>query len=254
MTLRAYCARILGWANARAVEAALGSIRLSTTHRSELVLLGDVDADLISIARALHCRTVGADRPFVVCNPRRRSNCATVRAPMNHERGVVAFREALGGSLCLYLERMPDDLRALATLLRGSDAPVQVIVLAEAQHHLHPFLLRPAPIRVPPLSARAREVRRIVDEYAGDAMTTLRAGDACFTDDDRTWVLDHAATTLSEIEKATLRLVALRLSSSVTEAAERLGISHVALSQWLERRGRWTRVPHGRRREPGGGQ
>jgi hypothetical protein len=119
---------------------------------------------------------------------------------MNHERGLTAFRAALGGSLCLYLEQAPDDLAALATLVRGSDAPVQIIVLAGAHHHLHPFLLRPAPIRVPPLSARAREVPRIIDEYARDAMNALGAGDSCFTDDDRAWVLDRAAATLSEIE------------------------------------------------------
>ena len=245
--LRAYCARILGWANAPAVESAIGSIRLSVTHRAELVLLGDVEADLMSIARALHRRTLGPDRPFVECNPRRRSNRATVRAPMNHEHGVVAFRAALGGSLCLHQERTPGDLPALAALVRSSDAPVQIIVIAEAQYHLHPFLLRPAPIRVPPLSARAREVRRIVDEYARDAMSALGAGDTGLTDHDRAWILEHAAGTLSQIEKATLRLVALRLSSSVTEAAGRLGMSHVALGEWLARRGRWTRVPSRRR-------
>jgi len=249
-SLRAYCARVLGFSNARDVELALGSIRLSVTYRAELVLLGDIAAELVSVARALHRRAVGADRPFIVCNPRRRSKCATVRAPMNYERGVVAFRAARGGSLCLFQERTPDDLPALATLVRDSDAPVQIIVLAEAQYELHPFLLRPAPIRVPPISARSREVPRIIDEYAREATSMLGARESCFTDDDRAWVLARAATTLSEIEKATLRVVALRLSSSVAEAAERLGMSHAALAQWLDRRGWWRRAL-GRRRAPG---
>jgi len=169
---------------------------------------------------------------------------------MNYERGVVAFRAARGGSLCLFQERTPDDLPALATLVRDSDAPVQIIVLAEAQYELHPFLLRPAPIRVPPISARSREVPRIIDEYAREATSMLGARESCFTDDDRAWVLARAATTLSEIEKATLRVVALRLSSSVAEAAERLGMSHAALAQWLDRRGWWRRAL-GRRRAPG---
>jgi hypothetical protein len=249
-SLRGFLGRILGWSNAPAVDNALRSIRLSASHRAALVLLGD--ANLVPIAHALHRRALGPDRPFIVCDPRRRSaRPATIRSSVNHERGVVAFRAAIGGSLCLRQRRTPADLPALAMLVRSSGAPVQIIVLAEARYDLHPFLLRPAPIRVPHLSTRTREISRIVDEYMRDAIMALDAGAARFTDDDRKWVRDHASTTLAEIEKATLRLVAMRLSSSVTEAAERLGMSHVALSQWLDRRGSWKRGTIGRR--PGSG-
>jgi len=40
---------------------------------------------------------------------------------------------------------------------------------------------------------------------------------------------------LGEIEKATLRLVALRASSTIEQAAERLGMSGVALRSWISR-------------------
>jgi hypothetical protein len=56
-----------------------------------------------------------------------------------------------------------------------------------------------------------------------------------------TWVLDHTASTLSEIETATLRLVALRLSGTFIGVAKRLGVSHVALARWMDRRRRRVR-------------
>jgi hypothetical protein len=242
--LRGYLARILGWSAEQAVESALRSIALSITYRVALVLLGD--ADLVSIAQALHRRTVGADRPFVVCDPRRPVQRASVRTPASHESGVGAVRAALGGSLCLRRRRLPRDLRPMAILLRGPDAPVQLIVCAEASHDVDPFLLRPAPILVPPLGARAAELPRIIDEYACDAISALGADDAGFAEGDRTWVLDHAAARLADIETATLRRVALRMSRTVAEAARRLGMSHVSLHQWIGRRrldGRGTVQP-----------
>jgi hypothetical protein len=232
--LRAYLFRILGWSAEQPVEAALGSIELSITHRAALVLLGDVD--LVSIAQALHRRTIGADRPFVICDPRRTVRRASVRAPTSYGTGVSAVHAARGGSLCMRRRRLPRDLRPMAMLLRGPDAPVQLIVCAEASHDLNPFLLRPTPILVPPLSARAAELPRIVDEYARDATSTLGADDAGFTEANRAWVLDHAAATLADIETATLRLVAVRQAGSIARAAARLGMTHVALAQWLGRR------------------
>jgi len=232
--LRAFLARILGWANAPAVESALRSIRLSASHRAALVLLGDTD--LVPIAQALHRRTIGADRPFVICDPRRTVRRASVRSPTNYKSGVGAVRAARGGSLCMRRRRLPRDLRLMAMLLRGPDAPVQIIVCAEASHDVNPLLLRPAPILVPPLGARAAELPRIVDEYARDAISALGADDAGFTEADRTWVLDRAVATLADIETATLRLVALRQAGSIARAAARLGMSPVALTQWFGRR------------------
>jgi len=43
-----------------------------------------------------------------------------------------------------------------------------------------------------------------------------------------------------EIEKATLRLAALRMCGTIARAAALLGISHVALSDWMKRRWRPT--------------
>ena len=52
-------------------------------------------------------------------------------------------------------------------------------------------------------------------------LRTLRP--ASFTNADLAWILEHAATSLAEIEKALLRMAALRLSRNMSGAAERLG-------------------------------
>ena len=97
--LRGLLARLLGWTHERAVGHAIRSLELAADHRAALVLLGETD--LVPIARALHRRTHGADRPFVVCDPRRRDGAdyESVRSPVNYGAGLEAFQAARGGSL-----------------------------------------------------------------------------------------------------------------------------------------------------------
>jgi len=235
--LRGFCARILGWATEREglVEHALCSLKLAADHRAALVLLGDTD--LVPIARALHRRALGADRPFVVCDPRRRDGAdyESVRSPMNHETGVAAFKAAAGGALCVRRRRLPRDFSSMVAQLRSTD-DVQLIVCADARFDAHPFLALPAPIRVPSLTVRTDELPRIVDEYAVDAVAELRALGEGFTAADRQSVLENAPLTLAEIEKATLRLVAIRASRNMSNTAARLGMAPVSLSRWVGRR------------------
>ena len=234
--LRGFCARILGWSDERApdVEHALRSIHLGITHRAALVLLGDTD--LVPIARALHRRTVGADRPFVVCDPRRLDRPASVRSPANHEKSRDAVEAARGGTLCVRRRRIPREFSSLVALVRSPTADVQLTVCADTRFNADPFVALLVPIRVPSLRTRVSELPQIVDEYALDAIGALGGDEACFTTADRTWVIGHAAATLSEIEKATLRLVALKTSKSMNHAAKRLGMSTMALGQWFHRK------------------
>lgn len=95
----------------------------------------------------------------------------------------------------------------------------------------------PPPVEIPPLAVRGTELSRIIEEYAMDAIAELNAPDTCFTDDDRRWVIERAARTLEEVEKATRRLVALNVSGSLTQGADMLGMAQVSLSRWLHRRG-----------------
>jgi hypothetical protein len=91
---------------------------------------------------------------------------------------------------------------------------------------------------VPSVKERAGELPRIVKAYAADAITALGPvrSRTLFTADDLGWVVARAATSLMEIEKATLRIVALRMSRNPTEAAGRLGMAPVSLSRWVNRR------------------
>ena len=232
MALRGFCARMLGWGGERrvAVDRALRSIRLSLTHRAPLLLRCESDA--VPIAHALHRRTLGADRPFVVCDPRRRDGTESIRSAGNHRTGAAAAQAAAGGSLCVRARRLPPDVPALLAGLREPGTGTQLIVCLDREDAAA-FLSEP--IEVPSLSTRAQDLPRIVDEYAQDAIGVLDVPATSFLPDDRRWVLEHAATSLPEIEKATLRRVALRSSANVSRAAARLGMAPVSLSRWLAR-------------------
>jgi len=233
--LHRFCARILGWSSDRAdaVEHAVRSIDLAVERSAALVLLGDTD--LVPIAYALHRRTLGA-APFVVCDVRRADIDATVRSATNYTSGVAGFTAAQGGTLCLSYSRRPRDFSAVVALARNLSTTVQLMICGTARFDTHPFLVLPAPIRVPSLVTRKTELSRIVDEFVIDALKELGGSKEHFTAADRTWVLEHSPRTLGEIEKATRRIVALRMEGNVPRAADKLGMAPVSLARWFRRR------------------
>ena len=235
LAVRGFVARILGLTAERrpTVDRALQSIELAVARRAALVICGE--GDLVPMARALHHRTLGPDAPFIACDPRRGDSIATVRTPANHKSGCAAFHAAQGGTLCLRARRLPRDFPSVVSLMRDPGARVSLVV-CWPRHDIHPLLVAPSPLIVPPLRGRAAELPQIVDEYAADAIATLNAPPGSFTNEDRTWVLAHAASSLDEIEKATLRIVALATSPSVTRAAARLEMAQVSLIRWIARR------------------
>jgi hypothetical protein len=224
---------MLGWSNERAVDLALRSLALALDHRAALVLCGE--GDLVPIAWALHRRMLGPDRPFIVCDPRRRTKAASVRSPASRASGVAAFEAAVGGSLCVRSRRLPSDFSALVARLRDAD-DVLCAICAAALADPRPPLVLPAPLVVPPLAQRSGELDRVIAEYASDAIEELAAPASGFTASDHAWVRNHAAASLADIEKATLRLVAIRTSRNLSVAAARLEMAAVSLSRWLGRR------------------
>jgi hypothetical protein len=234
IALRSFCARVLGWGSERVVvvDRALRAIRMSMTHRAPLVLYGE--SDLVPLAHALHRRTLGADRPFVVCDPRRREGIGSARSPANCETATVAVRAAAGGSLCVRTRRRPRDLATVLTQIRDPGAGAQLILCGAERDHGTELVA--ASIEVPPLGERPADLPRVIDEYAHDARVAMCAPSDAFTDGDHAWILEHAATTLADIEKATLRLVALRSSANPSQAAARLGMAPVSLLRWMSRR------------------
>ena len=234
IALRAFCARILGWTSDRTsvVDGMLRSIRLAARMRTPLVLGGD--SDMVPVAHSLHRYTHGNHRPFVLCDPRRRDVEESVRAVENHELGLTALEAARGGSLCVRGERPPSDYAEVLAQIREPNARVQFIVCSKVRGS-EPVGAT-APIIVPPLKRRAKELPRIVEEYIQDSITTLEAPRATLTRSDRAWIVEHASSTLPEIEKAALRLVALRIAGNIAGAAARLGMAPISLSRWIDRR------------------
>jgi hypothetical protein len=232
--LRGFLARLLGWGNERTgiVDEALRAVRMAATRRTALVLCGE--GDLVPIARAIHRHVRNSTRPFIVCDPRRQASKETVRSAENHAAGVEALEAAAGGSLCVRSRRLPADFDQVIERLREPTSQVQLIICSEGSRECE--RCRVAPIVLPSLASRADEIDRIIHEYAHDAMIELETPRSVFPAADHDWVRKHAASSLPEIEKATLRLVALRASSSLTQAAERLGMAPVSLSRWIDRR------------------
>lgn len=234
IALRSFLARLVGWGKGRTeiVDLALRSVRMASTRRAALILCGD--GDLVPIARSLHRRSRGLGQPFIVCDPRRHPGKETVRAAENQVMGLEALAAAAGGSVCVRTRRLPPDFRALVRELRDPGSRAQLIVCAAALEECE--RCRVAPILIPSLSDRRSEIDRIIAEYAEDAITELAVPRSSFSPVDHAWVREHASSSLNEIEKATLRLVALRASRNLSHAAARLGMAPVSLSRWIGRR------------------
>jgi len=236
--LRAYVRRLLGWDASRLddVDAALRWIRASMAGREALVLCGE--DDLMPIARSLHCRTLGGDRPFIVCDP---EGCQIndPGRPPNYGDGVPALVAAHGGTLCVRHERLPYDFALIESALQLPTTQVQLIVCSRMAGDCARY--QSLPITIPPLSDRMHELDRIIDEYVLDAIQQLKLEGAALSPEDHEWVRRHASSSLAGIEKATLRLTAIRTCKDLGAAAARLGMRVESLMLWVERR----KVPMG---------
>ncbi len=233
--LRAFCQRLMGWHEhrMRAVDHALRALRLARAHRSPLLLSGE--GDLVPVAYDLHQRTVGIAAPFIVCDPRRHDTMENVRAPANVLRGIEAFDRARGGTLCLRQYRLPPDIADISRRAYEPNSDVQLVLCAPAKYRIAPTSSERV-VELPALKLRKMELPRIVQEYAEEAIKTLNAAPSCFDDEERDWVIGHSAKSLPEIQKATLRIVALRNTNSLKQAADLLGMAPVSLTRWLGRR------------------
>ena len=231
--LRAYLSRLLGWdpSQLEIVDLALRSIRSSVMGSGALVLCGE--DDLVPIARSLHRRMLGADRPFIVCDPARCQLNDPMR-PENYDEGVPALAAAAGGTLCVRHERLPNDFANVAAALRHSETQVQLTVCARSTRYCARYLS--VPITIPPLRDRIMEIDRVIAEYAQDAFCQLGHPGTTLSSEDLEWVRRHSTSSIAAIEKATLRLAAIRSSDDVGVAAARLRMSPTSLSLWIARR------------------
>ncbi len=223
--MRGFLARLIGF-RSKELDRALRLIRMAATRRIPLVLRSD--GDLVPIAQSIHRRTLGSDRPFIVCDPRRHRTKATVRSPENYETGMEAFAAATGGSLCVRSMRLPDDFRSVLSTLQNPNSHVQLVICDYAAEDNVSTA-----ITIPPLSSRVDELDRIITEYATDSIAEFGAD---FLSEDLAWVRKYSASSLNDIEKATRRLVAFRASRNQSDAAKLLAMAQVSLSRWIARR------------------
>lgn len=220
--LRAYLARIIGWADERVsdVDRALRVLRETVTRHAVLVVYGA--GDLTPVARRLHELTIGRAQPFVVAGP----------------SGMDAFARADGGTVCVIDEHRPPDFDALVSALNEPRANVRLVLCATdraAASDAVALFERSATIELPSLTTRRHEIDRLILEYADDAVLVLDAPGRCFRVHELEWLREVELDGVTDIEEMTRRVVALR-SWGVVGGAQRLGISHVALSRWARRR------------------
>jgi hypothetical protein len=138
---------------------------------------------------------------------------------------------------------VPRDFAEVTAALRDPGRRVQLVVCTHDTTDSQRFAA--ATVDIPPLASRAVEIGRVIDEYGGDAVVALGAN-VTFTSADREWVREHSAGSLPEIEKGTLRLIALREGGSIVRAASILEMSHSSLTEWIGRR----RLPSRLRSDP----
>jgi hypothetical protein len=235
--LRKFCCRLIGWGDARLgdIDRALRAIRAAGTRRAPLFLRGE--GDMVLVAQALHRRTHGERARFIVADPKRGEQSATLRNPASRADGIAAMRAAAGGSLCIREERPPVDFDAVLRTFREPDNSAQLFVCMRPGTRARDAWLSGAElIDFPSLDSRESELSRIIAEYASEATTLLKASESCFLDIDREWVSRVSAQSLPDIAKGTLRAVAIRMSRNLKEAARVLGMAPVSLSRWLARR------------------
>jgi hypothetical protein len=231
--LREVLARLIGWSDGRLedVDIALRAVRIAATCRGSLHICGN--GDLVAITRLLHRHTLGESRPFIVCDPRRKRADPSARSATNYNSGMEALSAAAGGTLCIWQNRQPDDFaQVVEARRRDPSMRVQLVVCTHTLQSSAPLIA--SPIVLPPLSERSSELDRIIDAFALDAEATFGAALAL---NDREWIYKHEASSLSGIEKATRRLIAIRKAGGVmTHAASMLGMAHGTLSEWFARR------------------
>lgn len=235
VALRSFLSRLIGFGADRFadVDQALRAVRRAATGQAPLVLSGD--GNLVAIARSIHARVMGDERPFIVCDPRRQRTRATVRSAENYQKALPAMHAAIGGSLCLWSKRVPKDFGHVSIAHREPNARFQLIMCSLEGDDIWPEHV--APVVIPPLSRRTKkELDDIVDDYATDARAVLHVGGGLHALD-RQWILRHAGLTHPEIEKGAQRVTAFRATNgNVAGAAAMLRMSHSSLIRWLGER------------------
>ncbi len=234
IALRAALARMIGWSAARAesIDHALRMLRLAATGRAIFVLCGE--PSLVPLAEDLHRLTLTERRPFVLCDPRRRIREDTESFTRCVADGLTAVAQARDGTICIDDQRRPRDLAAMLDELHRPGHTAQLMVLARDARKAEVYT--PAPVVIPPLRSRRDELERLIREYEAEASQRLGLGALELTATQRSWIRERSSETLPDLQRGTLRLIAIRHAGSIAGGAALLRMSSQALGKWLERR------------------
>jgi hypothetical protein len=225
MELHLLLRRLLGWSAPRlGADRAFREVREMAHGRAALILHGA--GSLLGVARRLHRLALG-DRPLVALGP--------------GDSVTEAIERAAGGMLYIEARHLPRDLGPLVAGVQEPTARVRIVVgvaSAEESARLAATLPRVATIAIPPLAERPEELDALIEAYRQDSVAELGAPDLGLRRLDLEWIRSNPSwvSTFDELEDAVRRLVAIR-AWGVTGGAERLGITHGALSRWARRRG-----------------
>jgi hypothetical protein len=88
------------------------------------------------------------------------------------------------------------------------------------------------PVVLTPLNDRGRDRFRILEEIAEDVVAALDVRVPPLSLSDRRVILQHDGEAVPDLEKATLRVAALRSRSTLSDAAKQLGMAPVSLFRW----------------------
>lgn len=217
--------RLIGWAPSRLTEVdhAMHVLRDVAHLRASLILRGH--GSLVAVARRLHVALLGESQPFVVHDGK--------------ESGVEAQTRARDGTLVLDGEKLPRDIQLVLVSLRLPNVRARLIITAntaEAAAEVATMIRVVGRIQLPSLREREMELDRIVMAYAHDAATSLGAETPALGPHDLEWIRKDNVQTDEDLETLLLRIVAVR-NWGITEAARRIGMSHGALSRYMQRHG-----------------
>lgn len=220
IALRDVLARLLGWSAQRRpdVDAALRAVREMASMQHALVLRGD--GKIGGVVQQLH-RNVLADVPFV---------------DRSDGRPIAELpRVAL---LYLDAKRLPADLRFVIAASRLPESRARIVVSAETGDEVAyaaRAIGRIATIEIPSLQLRRAERHRLFTTFADEAAAGFGFASAKLRDDEQGWLEPLEVAALADLEEIARRVVAIRVVG-VTAGARLLGISHVALLRWAQRR------------------
>ena len=251
VALRSFLARLVGYGVERLadVDQVLRKVRNAALRQHPLVLNGD--RDLVPVARAIHRRVIGADRPFIVCDPRRGQGPATVRSAENYQLALPAMEAAIGGSLCVRKDRLPRDFDLVRMAHREPNPRFQLIICEHGDADADPQEV--APVVIPSLRNREDEIDTIITEYATDARELF--GITYVLDpSDRAWIARNSSESHAALEKGAERVtVARSTDGNIAAAAAMLRMSHTSLMRWFEERKPLAGISGARRDHDGNG-